>query len=135
MLYPKSKEEITETILEQLRNDPDNPWKDRAVDSVMFAWWATGRTGKGLRLTEQGFRAFTYANLVYYEYALFPPKFSSTKSDQNQYLLSINRKVKCPFYLGTKSKTPPFIRVYDSKIAMLISLYGSLHDYLESVKS
>jgi len=30
-------------------------------------------------------------------------------------------------------KNEPFIRLYDSKIAVMMSLYGDLHSYLESI--
>ena len=44
-----------------------------------------------------------------------------------------------PLLLGvTKEqgkKNKPYIRLYDSKIAMMISLYGDIDSYLKSIKT
>ena len=49
----------------------------------------------------------------------------------------IIKKIKCPYYLGVHKlrdkKGEPFIRVYDHKTAMMITLHGNLREYLESV--
>ena len=133
MIYPKSKEEIIKVLLDQLKDDPDNPWKDKAVDKLMVAWWVTGRSGDGLRLTDEGNQAFEYAKITQYAYPFSPPETVLGKDDWQKYLRSINKKVKCPFYLGVKSGKP-IIKLYDSKIAMMIALYGNLQDYVASVR-
>jgi hypothetical protein len=50
----------------------------------------------------------------------------------------LNKKIHCPYYVGVrldeKKKRHPYIRVYDHKIAMLMTLYGSINSYLASVK-
>jgi hypothetical protein len=51
--------------------------------------------------------------------------------------MELNKKIKCPYYIGVsqKEKTKSFyIRIFDSKIAMMLGLYGNLQDYLASVK-
>lgn len=133
------KQRITEAVLAELPNNI-NPHSGETVDKLMFTWWATGRQGKeGLRLSDVGHTAFKLAQIEYYDYPL------RTANDANQnwntFLLEMNRKLKCPYYLGvhnspevdTKHKQP-YIRLYDSKIAMMIGLYGTLAEYLESVK-
>jgi hypothetical protein len=137
MIYPKSKEEITAVVLEQLKDDPDNPWKDKTVDSVMFDWWTTGRTGNGLRLNHSGSVALEMVKISYYDYPFSPPNTVLSKDDWQKYLRLINKKVHCPFYLGVNTspnKKATYIRVYDSKIAMMIALYGNLQDYIGSVR-
>ena len=37
-------------------------------------------------------------------------------------------------YLRSDKKNKPYIRLYDSKVAMMVSLYGNINEYLESVK-
>jgi hypothetical protein len=53
-------------------------------------------------------------------------------------MLEINKKIKCPYYLGVNKiegkKKKLYMRLYDSKIAMLIELYGNLIGYLDSIK-
>jgi alanine racemase len=53
------------------------------------------------------------------------------------YLLELNKKIKCPYYMGVnklEKRSFPYIRFYDSKIAMMISLYGNVNEYLDSIK-
>ena len=49
-----------------------------------------------------------------------------------------SRKIDCPYFIGLNKnelgKSEPFIRLYDSKIAMLITLYGNIFEYMDSVK-
>jgi hypothetical protein len=57
---------------------------------------------------------------------------------EHAYMLEINKKIKCPYYLGVNKiegkKKKLYMRLYDSKIAMLIELYGNLIGYLDSIK-
>ena len=52
--------------------------------------------------------------------------------------MELNKKIKCPFFLGVNKiegkKKQPYMRLYDSKIAMMIELYGNIVSYLDSVK-
>ena len=45
--------------------------------------------------------------------------------------------MKCPYYIGLNiknNKKAPFIRIYDNKIAMLVTLYGEIQNYLDSLQ-
>jgi hypothetical protein len=78
--------------------------RESTVDNLLFKWWQTGR-GEGLRLTDYGDLAF--------------------------------KKIKCPYFMGVNKdgkKSKPYIRFYDSKIAMMVSLYGNVNEYLDSIK-
>jgi hypothetical protein len=59
-------------------------------------------------------------------------------TSEHSYVMEINKKIKCPFYLGVNKiegkKKKPYIRLYDSKIAMMIELYGDIVSYLDSIK-
>ena len=69
--------------------------------------------------------------------------FKTAKDFENfnihEFTLKIGKLIKCPFYLGSKpkdSKTKAYIKVYDSKVAMMISLYGSnLQDYIIAMET
>lgn len=139
MTYPKTKIEIIELILEEAKDDPDFPWKDKSTDKLVFEWFVTGRAGSGLRLTDAAKVAFERAKIAHYDFEFKPP--GSQARDINawhKYALVLDKKVKCPYYIGVKqvdkTKKQPYIRLYDHKIAMLLSLYGDLQSYIESVK-
>lgn len=135
MTYPKTKKEITTTILGELPNTASNIWKELSTDDVIFRWWQTGRGGSGLRLSEQGMQAFAIANIAHYDFHLDPKKVKA--ADWNTFIGKLTKKLACPYYLGvqkTNDGKKPFIRIYDHKIAMMLTLYGDLYEYMDSVK-
>ena len=124
------KQIITEAVLAEL---PNNCSIDSDADKLMVRIWASGRQ-EGLRLTEYGDFLFRMAEIEYYQCDF---KIREGISE-HAYVMEINKKIKCPFYLGVNKiegkKKKPYIRLYDSKIAMLIELYGNIVGYLDSVK-
>lgn len=139
MTYPKTKTDIVKLVVDQLKDDPDFAWKDKPQDKVVFEWFVTGRAGSGLRLTDAGKVAFEYAKIAHYDFDFSPPGAKSRDVNAwHKYALILDKKVNCPYYIGVKqvdkTKKQPYIRLYDNKIAMMLSLYGDLESYLESVK-
>lgn len=139
MIYPKTKIEIIQLILEETKDDPDFLWKEKPADKLVFEWFVTGRAGSGLRLTDAGSKAFSLANIAHYDFDFTPPGAKSRDINAwHKYALVLDKKVKCPYYVGIKqvdkTKKQAYIRIYDHKIAMLLSLYGDLQSYIESVK-
>lgn len=142
MTYPKTKIEIVKLILNEAKDDPDFPWKDVAPDKLVFDWFVTGRAGNGLRLTDAGSVALQKAKISHYDFDFTIPKtqVNSIKSQSGlaKFTLQLDRKINCPYYVGTKlvdnGKKQPYIRVYDHKIAMMMTLYGDFQSYLDSVK-
>jgi hypothetical protein len=124
------KQIITEAVLAEL---PDNKSIDSTADNLMMRIWISGRQD-GLRLTEYGDFIFRMAEIEYYQSDFKLRQGTS----EHAYVMEINKKIKCPFYLGVNKiegkKKQPYIRLYDSKIAMMISLYGNLDSYLKSVR-
>jgi hypothetical protein len=123
------KELVTQQIIKEL--DIDGPtWTQ---DEAMKKWWMVQRPEGGLRLTDMGDLSFRYAKIEFYNYDF---KIENNVGWHN-YLLELNKKLKCPYYIGVnkvEDSKKPFIRLYDSKIAMLVSLYGNISEYLKSVK-
>ena len=139
MTYPKTKLEIIQLILEAAKEDHDFPWKDKSADKLVFEWFVTGRAGSGLRLTDAAKVAFEHAKIAHYEFDFSPPGLKARDINAwNKYVLILDKKIKCPYYIGVKqvdkTKKQPYIRLYDHKIAMMLSLYGDLSSYIESVK-
>lgn len=135
MTNPKlTKIKITEAVVKEL---PEASRKDiDDVDKILSRWWATGRQ-TGLRLTEIGDLNFRLAEIEFYDFNLEKDIRQNPSIEWNNFLLECNRKIKCPYYLGVNkvnNKSTIYVRFYDSKIAMMVELYGSIKDYLNSVK-
>ncbi|MEI7817994.1 MAG: hypothetical protein WCI45_12480 [Desulfuromonadales bacterium] len=119
-----TKRLITEAVLAQL------PEQDSTIEEIIFQWWMTGRQD-GLRLTQTGDTAFRLAEIEYFNC----PADKLPPGSWYNFLVDLNRKMKCPYYLGStkEEKREPYIRIYDSKIAMMLTIYGNLQEYLESI--
>jgi hypothetical protein len=126
----RSKLEITKAVLKEI---PYNLTDDHIlpIEKVMFKWWLSGSYGTGLRLSNLGFDAFTKAKITYYEFPLYPEK-TKVKDYSRKFTLlcMLSKRIKCPFYITDVNK--PMIRIYDDKIAMMVTLYGTLQEYLDS---
>jgi hypothetical protein len=133
----KNKELITQALIEILEIDLSQP--KNSINDLLFKWWATGRSGSGLRLTEDGMDAFSLAEIEHYDFPLFvgDKHKGLKKEDLKRFTLKLGKKIKCPWYIGLKNQQAKtaYIRIYDSKIAMMITLYGSFLEYLESAKT
>lgn len=103
----------------------------------MLKWFMTGNQ-KGLRLTSTGDKAFVSAGIEFFDMDFMELRAGSWYKT----LMELNDKITCPYYLGVgvqkekvgKGKHHPFIRLYDSKIAMMVGLYGNMKEYLESIR-
>lgn len=126
------KLKLTNLVLQQIPKNSSYNLSDKVEpNSLLTKWWFTGRSG-GLRLTERGDQSFKLAEIEFYEY-LVPIKEMTVT--YHSFILQLSKKINCPYYLDVNTKKGQFIiRLYDSKIAMMVSLYGNLKDYLESVK-
>lgn len=125
-----TKKIITETVLKEIPKH-FHMYHEIPIEDLMSRWWMTGRQ-EGLRLTDEGMVAFQLAEITHYEFDL-----KQAGENWHVFLLEVNKKIKCPYYLGvnkTEIKKLPYIRLYDSKVAMMIGLYGNLREYLNSIK-
>jgi hypothetical protein len=125
----KSKLAITKAIYNNLPDD--NPYKEIPLEKLVFRWWWTGRSTEGLRLNEEGMTVCSLIDLEYFDFD-FP-----LSAESHVFIgVTLGKKISCPYYIGFKNRLykSAYIRIYDSKIAMLITLYGGIKDYLESIK-
>jgi len=117
------KETITEAVIAQL------PSSGYTVSQVLNDWWMT-KSNEGLRLSAMGDMAFRHAEIEFFDL-----QFKVTQSNWHKFILDCSKKIKCPYYIGVnKDKKETYIRLYDSKIAVVMTLYGDIHSYLESIK-
>lgn len=120
------KEQVTQTVVEQLEG---SYW---SFENAMKKWWQNPRRDSGLRLSPMGNQAFQTAGIEYSDHEI-------KKIDKSYYgfVIELSKKIKCPYYIDvSKSETGniPYIRLYDSRIAVMLTLYGDLESYLNSIK-
>lgn len=122
-----TKRLITEAVLAQL------PDQQTDIDQIIRTWWMTGQR-EGLRLTAQGDAYFKLAEIEYFDC----PMDKIPAGTWYSFILEVNQKIKAPYYLHVYNKVDgkkgdPYVRIYDSKIAMMLNLYGDIRSYLDSV--
>jgi hypothetical protein len=123
------KVKITEILYENLKDKLD---PNIQVDKLYKRYWFTGRSISNMRLTDEGKDAFDMLDLEFFEFHL------DATTDRFPYLIiNIGKKLKTPFWIGFKNRfyKSAYIRIYDSKTAMLINLYGSFKEYLSANKN
>lgn len=122
------KQRITKAVLDQLVPTTDS------LDKIINEWWVT-KSSEGLRLSAIGDMQFRQAEIEFFDL----PLEAVTQANWHKFIIDCSKKIKCPYYIGV-NKNPPkksqaYIRLYDSKIAMMVQLYGDLPSYLDSVRS
>jgi hypothetical protein len=130
-MHPNThKYKITEAVRKQLPSD------DTPIEIIIKDWWFT-KSSENLRLTAYGDQALRHAEIEYFDVPI-----NITQDRWYAFIVDCGKKLKCPFYIGTNKKHSrldgttggPFIRLYDSKIAMMLTLYGDIYGYLDSIK-
>jgi len=122
------KIKITDIIYSQLKDKLDSNIK---LNELYKKFWFTGRSTENMRLTDEGKNALEMLDLEFFEFHL------NTNTDRfNYHVINIGKKLKTPFWIGFKNRLykSAYIRIYDSKVAMLINLYGNFDEYLQSIK-
>lgn len=120
------KYQITEAVLKQL------PEYNEPLEKIIRKWWYT-MNSDGLRLTDSGDKIFQQIGIEFYICPITVTHYTWYK-----FVSDCSKKLKCPYYLGVNKrenqKAEPYIRLYDSKIAMMLTLYGDIYSYLDSIK-
>lgn len=142
MTYNKTA--ITKIVLKNLPSDND-VYSSLPIDKVIFRWFVGGRSGSSWQLKQEGEDCFQLAQISNYDYQLFPNGFKKTSIKPIQLIQVLQKKLNCPFFIDIKlkdivktkmseyyGKGEPYLRIYDDKLAMLISLYGSVEEYIKS---
>lgn len=139
------KYEITEKLLSEFSKLYAH-YDNITAEDLMIKWWKTGRNF-GLRLTDEGRDAFDLAGIEYHDVVYTHREILKRNTGPYGFILEISKKIKCPYYLGARrnsdwhlnglalQQTELYIRLYDSRIAMLVMLHGSLSDYLSKTNS
>lgn len=141
MSKPKNKTAVTLGACDFLKNHnsplviDDNRGKkvqitinDIGYDSMYKQMWMNPTTYGGLRLTDFGDMIIRVMGL--------PSHDTEIKMDAGKYMNLLRRMaalLTTPYYIYAKSAF--FFRVYDDEAATMISLYGSLNEYLDSLEN
>jgi hypothetical protein len=111
-----NKSQLTQQLLDQLPAD-DRPSFEWALKS----WWQDLRDDGGLRLSISGYDVFKFLSIEQYE-------FDFTKVLSPSLLMTLNRKLDCPYYIKV-GKTPRLI-MFGSQQSIMYAMYGDLEKFL-----
>lgn len=98
------------------------------VDTAMVTWWQNIRSTGGFGLTYAGSKAFEAAEIEYQEF----DNGDSSHFGNMSLSISLDRKMTTPYYFYSDQRHQK-IKIYDGRIAMLISLHESVSDYLKTL--
>ena len=126
----KIKLRITESVITELGDS------QLTLEQAMREWWLNIRQSGGFRLTPQGDVAFTRADIEHFTFEVFKKEARTLSDKVNvlQFMLDIDKYLDVPYYFYRGEGKRPHLRVYDEGIAIMASLYGTVEEYIESVK-
>ena len=111
-----SKQQLTQHLLNQLPAD-DRPGYQFALKT----WWQDSRDDGGLRLSPYGLDVFKLLKIKQYEFEFF-------RSLSPGLLMTLNRKLDCPYFLkGGKSTR---LILFGDKQAIMYAMYGDMEKFL-----
>jgi hypothetical protein len=111
-----NKSQLTQQLLDQLPEEerPSFEW-------ALKSWWQDLRDDGGLRLSISGYDTFKFLSIEQHA-------FDFTKVLSPSLLMTLNRKLDCPYYLKA-GKTPKLI-IFGSQQAIMYAMYGDLEKFL-----
>jgi hypothetical protein len=115
-----SKKEITLKLLDLL------PAEQIQMSNAGQAWWMNQREDGGLRLTMQGYQAFTAGDFENYEFDV-PAELPL----RGRYLLMLDKKLTCPYFIFLGKR--PRLVLFGSQESMMLMLYGDADRFLHSL--
>ena len=121
-----NREKITRAVLKTINPE----YIESDFETALYRWWKNPRSTGGLRLTDEGHRNFVLADIEYHEFDCGDAYYEGLL----KFELMLDRRMICPYYLIYQNKRK-YIRVYDSRVTMMIMLYDNFDDYLKNLDS
>jgi hypothetical protein len=122
-MFVTDREKIVHSILSLVSES-----ESVTFDLAMKTWWQNIRTTGGLGLTYDGDRIFKSVGLDYWNFEIGPASSITVLSTA----IKLDKQVPCPYYFYSEKKKR-MIRVYDSRVATLVTLYGDFTSYLNTL--
>lgn len=120
---------ITKRVLGLI--DPTIQCDAQLLKLNVFKWWVNIRKDGGLALTELGEEAFEKANIMKYSFTYPQSDFNSMSRLRMMFVL--DQRMLCPYSISYQNQKMT-INIYDSRIAVTITLYGHFNDYLDTIE-
>jgi hypothetical protein len=124
MIKFPARSEITERVLAIL--NPDYTADD--LHDANVTWWKNIRSTGGYGLTYAGSQAFEKAEIEFQEFDEGPSGYMANMSLS----LSLDAKMVTPYYFYSHDKRRK-VKIYDGRIAMVVTLYETVGDYLKTL--
>lgn len=121
-----TREELTKVLVEQLGQ---SAWTEKEANK---RWWVNLRKNGGYRLTDTGY--IVLKDVLEIETYSCNISFKLPWANWLALLLSLERKLKSPYYIKSENGSFNSIELFGSKEAMMLTLYGDLIKYLNSIK-
>lgn len=118
-----TKTEITRRIIET--SDLPGPID---VDTALKTWYQNIRDSGGMRLTPQGYKILCTLDIASWSWPWPNEKGYLNK----RLLLEMDRRMQYPYFINAKTREIIF---YSSREAMMVTLYGDIKSWLNSLVS
>lgn len=119
-----SRDMVTSTVLGILT--PDYTSED--LHQANVTWWQNFRRTGGFALTAKGEAAFKAADIECEEYEIGPAGFMTGMGTS----AILANKMVVPYYFYINKGTMR-VKIYDSRVSMMVVIYGTVKEYLDSL--
>ena len=125
MAYFPDRTSITKKILSLVNPD----YTEDDLHQAMVTWWQNIRTTGGFGLTYAGSQAFEKAEIEFQEF----DNGMSSHMGNTGLSIGLDRKMTTPYYFYSTDRRQK-IKIYDPRIAMLVTLHESVGSYLHTLE-
>lgn len=125
MAYFADRTTITKKILAIINPE----YTEADLHQAMVTWWQNIRSTGGFGLTYAGSQAFEKAELEFQEFDNGASGYISNMA----FSLLLDSKMVTPYYFYSDQRLKK-VKIYDSRIAMLVTLHDTIGHYLNTVE-
>ena len=102
---------------------------DWTLDQALNGWWTNVRSTGGLRLNITGYDVFrNQAQMPYYEFDVAQRLLTAGN------LILLDHRMTCAYHLARTRSGSGSLVLFDSREAVLLTLYGDVAQWLESLR-